>query len=533
MTEPTSTVAPTEDRREKSESARLRGDLARAEARAERAERALERMERSAKYTVGSLFVEAAKSPKRLLLLPRDLWRVWRLRKSRRSAAPSAINPRTRRDDVLDLEAARLLVPRRATTPAAAISIAGAISDSTALAWARHADVSRALPHDGAELVLAIDPDVVVIETAAAMPGQQWSYLGHPAAADRQLAAIRLIDAARANGRPVVLLRNSAPAETAFLTALEEQCDLVLDGTGARRYETWLPGIDLESWLGPLGTVQRRAAVLDPASAGDPLMGAGLGPSERVLARSMADALREQAIELSAPDPRLPIADGRRQALGNAAFAIASPLRTNPGIVGAAGSTLGALASGRRVTGTPDSDLARVLAEAYPAAYAEIGTDPLPELLERAMVPLDDTLHRSVLRGLLLRASAPAQLQSLAVRLGIAAHPAACWDVTVIVDEPDIDALLLQQWRPREVVVPSAIPDRARSALLDQGVRVVVAPPPTPRSREALTLMTSCPLVATQVDLSDPFSIADLLVEWIADLPPRARPTDAALWSRT
>ena len=533
MTEPASTVVSADDRREKSESARLRGDLARAEARAERAERALERMERSAKYTVGSLLVEAAKSPKRLLLLPRDMWRVWRLRKSRRSAAPSAIKPRTRRDDVLDLEAARLLVPRRAITPAAAISIAGAISDSTALAWARHADVSRALPHDGADLVLAIDPDVVIIETAAAMPGQQWSYLGHPAAADRQLAAMRLIDAARANGRPVVLLRNSAPAETAFLAALEEQCDLVLDATGARRHETWLPGIDLESWLGDLGTAQRRAAVLDPASAGDPLLGPGLNPSERALAHSMAEALRGQAIAVAAPDPRLPLADGRRHVLDNAAFAIASPLRTNPGIVGAAGGTLGTLASGRRVVGTPDPDLARVLGRAYPAAYAEVGADPLPDLLERALLPLDDGLHRTVLRGLLLRASAPAQLRSLVERLGISARPAACWDVTVIVDEPDVDALLLQQWRPREIVVHSPIPDRARHALLDHGIGVIVAPAPVPRTREALALMSTCPLVATQVDLSDPHSIADLLVEWIGGLAPMARPTDAALWSRT
>lgn len=520
-----------ESRTRASESARLRGELTRAEARAERAERALERIERGAKYTVGSLLVEAAKSPRRLLLLPRDLWRVWRLRKSRRGVAPPPAKQRTRRDDLLDLEAARLLLPRLSARPGAAMSIAGALTDATLLAWERYAAVTRVLPHDAAELALATDPDVVIIESAAALPGQQWAHLGSPAAADRQKAAMRLIDAARAQGRPVVFLRTTPHAHTALLGALEAECDLVLDGPGARRYQTWHPGIDLEGWLNQPMADSPAAAVLDPASDRDALTGPGLSPSERSLAQALAQALRARGIECVAPDPRLSLADGRRDTLRRASFGVASPLRTATNVVGAAGSTLGMLATGRRVMGTSDRDVERILNGAQ-QAYVTVDAQPIGDAIELAALPQDDTLRRQVLRALLLDASSPVQLQALAHLLGLRSRPIAAWDVSLICDDPDIDAILLQAWRPREVILHTQPADRARDALVDHGIRVVVTPSPTPRTRESLSTAAGCPFVATQADLSDPYSLADILIEEIAGLPARPRPTDAALWRR-
>ncbi|MFM9048584.1 MAG: hypothetical protein ACKOMX_00870, partial [Actinomycetota bacterium] len=148
MTEPVADTAPetdpeagATDERALSDSARLRGQLRQAEARAERAERALERMERSAKYTVGSLLVEAARSPRRLVLLPRDLWRVWRLRRRARGTPGGAGSTRTRRDDALDTDAARLLVPRASARPDSAFAIVGALSEATAAAWSPYAAV--------------------------------------------------------------------------------------------------------------------------------------------------------------------------------------------------------------------------------------------------------------------------------------------------------------------------------------------------------------------------------------------------------
>ena len=515
----------------KSENARLRGELARAEARAERAERALDRMERSAKYTVGALLVDAAKSPKRLLLLPRDLWRVWRLRKSRRTAVATAPKARSLRDDILDREAARLLLPRIAARPGSAFSIAGALSAETALAWSSCAAVTQVQPHDAAELVLATDPDLVVIESAAGLPGEQWSFLGDPAAADRQLAAMRLIDAAREQGRPVVLVRNTSPAQTAFLSALERECDLVVDGPGSRRQDPWLPGIDLEAWIRSSGGGQERAAVvLEPASGSDPLDG-GRTPAERALASALRAALHDQGTLVLEPDPRLPMATARRQALGAAAFGIATPLRLPADIMGARAASLAVLASGRRLLGPADVDLSRVLVDAR-EAYVQLDAARLAYGIDAALAPVDDHLRRGVLRGLLLRASAPGQLQVLADRLGLLSRPRACWDVSLICEDPDIDAVLLQSWRPRELVVPAPPADRARKALEEHGVHVVVSTPPVPRSREALSLACGSPFVATQVDLTDPDAIADLLVEHLAGLPPVARLTDAALWSR-
>ena len=105
--------------------ARLMAELRQAQARADRAERELERTRRSASYVVGNMLVRAAKDPRRLLALPRDLWRVWRLRKSRRTSPGSTATPiRTR--EVLDLDAARLLIPRiAAVSPGRGLSIAG------------------------------------------------------------------------------------------------------------------------------------------------------------------------------------------------------------------------------------------------------------------------------------------------------------------------------------------------------------------------------------------------------------------------
>ena len=62
--------------------ARMMSELRQAQARADRAERELDRTKRSAAYVVGDLLVQAAKDPRRLLMLPRDLWRTWRLRRS-------------------------------------------------------------------------------------------------------------------------------------------------------------------------------------------------------------------------------------------------------------------------------------------------------------------------------------------------------------------------------------------------------------------------------------------------------------------
>ncbi|TEX52409.1 MAG: hypothetical protein B7C55_00445 [Actinomycetales bacterium mxb001] len=530
MSEPLADTAPGDapddaEGRPSTDSARLRSQLRQAEARAERAERALERMERSAKYTVGSLFVEAARSPRRLVLLPRDLWRVWRLRKSRRGSGASTPVTRTRRDEVLDLDAARLLLPRASARPDAAFTIVGALNEELATAWSPYAAVTSALPHEAAEIVSAVGADVVVIDSAAALPGQPWSFLGDPAAADRQIAAQRLVDAARERGIPVVLLRTTSPAHTAFLEPLASQCDLILDGPGSSRGTPWNPGIDPAAWPMAGAGVGDRAVIVGT----DPLTHSRVPLADRSLIQALAHALHGAGIHTITPDPRYPVVPARRAALASSAFGIASPLRVAPTMVGGSAGSLGTLASGRRLLGSTDVDLDRLLPRSSWARVTVDADTDLVAAIAAARVPLGDDERRLVLREILLNASVPVALDDLSHRLGLRAHPKACWDVSLVLTDPDVDAILLQSWRPREVLVSAPLAGRAHAVLAEHGIGVVVTH--GAGTRDDLSLAASCPLVAAQVEITDPHAIADLLVERIAGMSARARPSDAALWS--
>lgn len=489
--------------------ARLMSELRQAQARADRAERELDRTRRSAAYVVGDLLVRAAKDPRRLITLPRDLWRTWRLRRSRRSAPPASGQARAR--DVLDLDAARLLVPRIATVaPGRGLSIVGALGSATARGWAPYAAVSAALPHEGAALVEAIDPDIVVIDTSSSLPGQSWSHLGDPAAADRLLAAGALVDAAHALGRPAVLLRMTSPAHTAYLDALARRCDLVVDGPGAARRSSWHPGID------PLA---------DPGTADEVALFVTAGSSPAV------DRIADAAPRRLRADPALPEDAAWARALGASTGLLAEAVPA--GIQGAGLASVAALAAGRRVLGPGDHDLARMLAP-WPAARGALATSASPEQLEEIVhggpAPLTPAEHRAVLAGILLAASAPVQLTVLADRLGIASRPRACWDVALLADDDaDVDRILTQSWRPRELVVSAALPDRGRDALREAGIDIVLAPSTGPLEPALLGLAS--PYLARQIDLRNPHDIVELLAAHLLGQPAPAHPRDARLVS--
>lgn len=508
--------------------ARLQHELRRAEARAERAERTLERTQRSASYVVGNMLVKAAKNPRKLLTLPRDLWRVWRLRRSRRSTPATPPAPRGRRDEILDLDAPRLLIPRTSVAAAAqgSLAIAGALSHRTALAWQPYAAVSSALPHEGPALIEAVDADIVVIDTAAALPGESWEHLGDPAAVDRLRAAGALVDAAHAQGRPVVLLRTTPPSHTVFLGELAARCDLVVDGPGSRRENLWHPGIDPVAWQ-----VDRL-----PAHGGVYVDWAG--PAGTPVERRMRAATEAALTGLTrhSPDPRLHRALALRRAVTASTFGVADPMWTDEARVGAPAMSLGLLAAGRRVVVGRDADLAALLDQQTGTRGAAIFTDAsgLASAVEQAQRPLSDDQRRAVLRAIVLGASAPVQLSDLADRLAVESRPRAVWDVALMLgDDPDIDRVLLQTWRPREVVVRAPLPERAHELLTEEGVIVSPLPDAVRRDRTLLNMAVTTPYIAHQVDLDDPNAILDLLVEHLAGLPTRPRQNDSALWSTT
>ena len=496
--------------------ARLMAELRQANTRAERAERELQRTRQGASYVVGALLVQAAKDPRRLVLLPRDLWRVWRLRKARRTAGRS-IAPGVQPREILDRDATRLLLPRLSAVPAGRrLTIAGALSAATAREWGPYAAVSMALPQDGTALIEAIDPDIVVIDSAAALPGETWSHLGNPAAIDRLLAAGAMVDAAHALGRPVVLLRMTPPSHTAFLADLAGRCDLVVDGPGSTRVSPWHPGIDPLAWAAM--TPDANGLLVPP-------------PGESRPAAHLSQLLFSASINPVTVDPAAPVDVAWARALAQTSAGVADPAIVSSRTLGAGRTSVGLLASGRRVLSGGDADLDTLLARRPDALTAALITsDPqaLVEAARRGPTPLTATEHRAALAAVLLAASAPVQLTRLAERLGIAARPRSCWDVALVADaDLDVDRILSQSWRPREVITDATITARAHQALDEAGIDVVERP--LGRDVDPARLGLTSTYVAHQVDLHQPHDILDLLSGALLGQPTPAHPTDARM----
>lgn len=504
--------------RMRTENARLRGELRRTQAQAQRAHRDVERVRTSTSYVIGAMLVAAAKDPRRLILLPRDMWRLWRLRKARRRrglttpAAPS----RASRQELLDFEAARLLLPRVSSRADRPFAIAGALSSSTALAWAPYAAVTRLMPHNAADLVRDVDPDIVVIESAAGRPDEDWAHLGNPAAVDREAAALALIDAARERGRPVVLLRNTAPGHTVFLRDLAARCDLVVDGPGSRPSEhVWHVGTDLAAWhVGGARRTEAPAAALlgplAPAKSGSVLAPAGARPADRALAEALARALADSGIGVQAPRPGHPGRDAVRGVVVGARIGIAQPLSAPRGIVGADPRTLGLLAAGLPVVTGPDADLVDLLGEASDMACVASTPDAAAGTLAAALRRSDEDAPPELLRAMVLRDSVPVRLGFLAGQLGLPVRPEAVWDVTAVFDTLDVDAILSQRWRPREVLAAAAT-DAQRDAFAAERISLVTIPGLESLDDDDVAQAASSPLVAIGVRADDPQGILDLL----------------------
>jgi hypothetical protein len=353
--------------------------------------------------------------------------------------------------------------------------------------------------------VEAADPDIVVIDTSAGHPGEAWAHLGDPAAADRLLAAGALVDAAHALGRPAVLLRMTPPSHTAYLESLAQRCDLVVDGPGsAPRSTRWHPGVD------PLAhpPLPAAPALLDLADRPD------------ISARA---ARRVDVDPTLAPDV------GWSRALESATGVL--DRSREAGLLGVSLASAAALAAGRRVMCRDDTDLERLLAP-WPDARdaAVVSGDParLAALAESGPLALTDAEQRAVIAAILLGAAAPVQLTLLAQMLHIPSRPRSPWDVALVADPVlDVDRVLAQTWRPRELVVTEGLPDRAADALAEAGIEVVLAPDHV--GLDPAMLGTSSPLVAMSVDTGNPHDLLDLLAGHLLGQPARSHPTDARL----
>lgn len=466
------------------ENARLRSEIRQALTRAQRAEADAKRVRASTKFAVGDLLVKSARNPRRLLVLPRDLLRLYRLRRHRRRepehSDTSVSAMRARRSDLTDEVAARLLLPRMGGQPLAPLSIAGALDPLTAATWSTFAAVTSVLPHDAATLLAEADPDIAVIDTSAALPLGPWSHLGNPAAPDRALAAHALIAAAKAQGRPVMLLRG--PGDNPGFDALAALCDLVVDVPGRPRGRSanppWDPGIDL-------GLVHRIRPDLLTGESGSPHSAPVSnvrvhvadvpGRPDPAIESAWAELLQEQGVErvdLSATAPPLTAVE---QMLRDAQV-IALHGDAGDRIPGASRTAVSALLMGHRLVAPDDLDLPhmlRLVLDADPTAYGLFtysGGDiaaALSALQSALQEPSPDPRRRwQVWQALFDQGNVVSSWADAVEQLGLGCRPMAVRHTALLVSTPDepvpadrasLRLLLDQQTlRPREIVCDRA-----------------------------------------------------------------------------
>jgi hypothetical protein len=427
-------------------------------------------LEQSSTMRFGRTIANAAKKPwPRGALLPRDLYKLWRMRGAPKSGAQNAANALAQAE-LADLKgnggrflssltppgALSLADPALALAGVAAntpdLVITGAISALGCATLAPDAIVHPLLPHDADVVVEATGADLVIIQASALLPGEPWAHATDPAAADRGRRLARMIVMARALGKPVVLVRDVPHSLMPGIGWLAASCDAVLDGG---------LGVQLARF-NPLGVSAARPA--------EPVYAGARDPREAPAVRALLDSLTGLDSVTGPADSgavvRLAGARSWRSLPGlyqdNAVFVTAS-----------AAQGLEQAASGARVIGPLGSgtDAATVRGELEAARAARPLT--LPEI-------------RTVLGDIFLASATPARLAALLRTAGLPGSLVGGRQVGVLVTLADAaqagrlaTTLLAQRLRPAEVIASAAAaaaePVRSALAVLgEHGIRVVV-----------------------------------------------------------
>ncbi len=423
--------------RMRAETARMRHQMRAAVARAESAEKALRRANASAAWKVGRLLVEAAKSPRKIFTLPRDLFALWRLRTARRRGTVTAEvetgGTFLERADVAD---SRLLRPRLGGADAPGrLSIVAVVDDRVAATLAPYATVTRVTPHDAGEVVATVDPDLVIIDSAAAQSPGPWLHLGDPAAADREAAALDLVLAAQDLGRPVVFRRSGDLSLSAGLHDLAARCDLVMTDRDGSDLPAWDPGVDLRACYASTGGARSGSVWI-----GD-------------LSLRMPTAQRADILDLLRHAPGLTI-HPRADVLTTYPLEWPADLRERVGESIVAHDLTHVLARSEIcLAGDPTDPIASHAIAAGARVVTPVSQDALTLLTAG---PLTVEEHRSALQDLFENSAAPVRLQSLCRMLRLTVRPLAVRDVALVVAdaEPGIaPAILRQTHRPTQIAV--------------------------------------------------------------------------------
>jgi hypothetical protein len=465
------------------------------------------RLESSTSYRLGNSLVRAARSPRRSLRLASEMVQLWRARSDYRGRIKPA-GPRSRVDSLSAWYEAIRVSPERlllahSSGPAGArtrLVLAAITTDATAQLLSADAVIHRLGPNDALLALERADPDVVLVETAAFGAGHSWAYAGHPAATERDLRLLEVVDAARAMGRPTVLWWTATRPDPVGLGHFAGRFDLMLAADPDRELPFWSVGVQL-SRFNDIG--------LDPRRAGPPLLLGGWDPRAPYETRLGFQKLLEAAVPLGlevrvdahALDEALQFPDSVRARLGEPSDLLASaglmrshPLLIVPPTATGTDTALRAIACGARVVTIPIPGLGEAGGQAL-SVVADPSTAEAALGDAIAAGPRADEDVRVELRRLFAEHAVAVRLAALTDRLGSRIDPLADRRVTIVAAlggpaeakaQRVVEDLLGQVLRPTEVIlVPASgdpVPAGAIDRLAEASIRAVVV---DPRSADA------------------------------------------------
>ena len=405
-------------------------------------------LERSTSLEVGRAVVGVARRPWREgARLPLDLYRLWRDRSGPAAARRTGGDPADGPGGALallqdrggqglgDRWLAAFTAPGQLTGEssggAGRLVITGALTALSCATIEPDAVVHPLLPHDADFVLEGTGADLVLIETAALLPGCGWAYAGDPAATDRGRRLAAVVSLARSLGKPVVLLRNAPSHLTPGLDWLTASCDAVIDGD---------LGVQLARF-NPIG--------LDPGRPCDPVYAARRDPREPPAVRLILDGLTADHGLVTVPvDARWRSAPARYREHGLFVAANDSQAREQ-------------LASGARVVGPVGAGV--------PAPGAAPGPDAARAAREieagRKAGARGPAEIRPVLRDLFESHATPARLAGMARLLGLPTGVTPSRRIAILAELPGASHaqrlgrdLMRQRLRPAEVIVSLAGP---------------------------------------------------------------------------
>jgi hypothetical protein len=477
-------------RADAAERTRLQRRLREVSAEAEAAERRRSALEASASMRVGRLLVGTVHRPRRAVRLPAEAYALWRQRTDRAPALRRRAPATPRRTPAE--------VPREPFTafsavqlgPRDSVVITGVLSRATARALSSAAVVNPTTPHDALSVLRRTDPDLLLVDVAAAAPNEPWAYVGTLVAPDRDRALLELLAEARTRGVPVVVWSSVRRATHPGLDSLLAGDDVLLGSPAdPDAGPAWTPGVDLPAGV----ALGRGEAVTGALWAGDPWT--ETAPEARAklwaaIESGAAHGLVARLDELAPGDPD-DLPPGVRRLLG-------PRLRSEDATAAyrEAAVLLAPTASGQDPSAWPGRLLAqllsgaRLVAHGAPGAAARfpdvVSSVSAPEDVGAALAaaldagPLPVRARRSVLRDAVGGWSTVASVAALARHARVRSECLASDTVAVVapVDGAEaadaaVRAALRQVRRPDETLLfgtPSAT-DGAVSALRAEGLR--------------------------------------------------------------